>query len=61
MSPLLYLEDGEDLVIVGSMGGSPKHPAWFHNLRAAPDTEVELRGGPRHARPRRPRARAAAG
>jgi F420H(2)-dependent quinone reductase len=44
VSPLLYLEDGEDLAIVGSMGGSPKDPAWVHNLRAAPDTEVELRG-----------------
>ena len=24
------------------MGGTPKHPAWVHNLRAAPDTEVEV-------------------
>jgi F420H(2)-dependent quinone reductase len=52
VAPLLYLEDGEDLVIVGSMGGTPKHPAWFHNLRAAPDTEVELRGGRRAVRAR---------
>jgi F420H(2)-dependent quinone reductase len=52
VSPLLYLEDGEDLVIVGSMGGSPKDPAWVHNLRAAPDTEVELRGGRRTVRAR---------
>jgi deazaflavin-dependent oxidoreductase (nitroreductase family) len=52
VTPLLYLEDGEDLVIVGSMGGTPKHPAWFHNVRAAPDTEVELRGGRRSVRAR---------
>ena len=52
MSPLLYLEDGEDLAIVGSMGGSPKDPAWVHNLRAAPDTEVELRGERRAVRAR---------
>src|SRR5829696_9317335 len=41
-TPLLYLRDGEDLVIVGSMGGTPKHPAWFHNLGARPETEVEV-------------------
>jgi F420H(2)-dependent quinone reductase len=52
VSPLLYLEDGDDLAIVGSMGGSPKDPAWVHNLRAAPDTEVELRGERRAVRAR---------
>jgi deazaflavin-dependent oxidoreductase (nitroreductase family) len=41
-SPLVYLEDGEDLVIVASKGGSPRHPAWFHNLRANPDTTVQV-------------------
>jgi deazaflavin-dependent oxidoreductase (nitroreductase family) len=42
VTPLLYLPDGEDLVIVGSMGGAPKHPAWFHNVCARPDTEIEV-------------------
>jgi F420H(2)-dependent quinone reductase len=42
VTPLLYLEDGDDLVIVASMGGTPKHPAWFHNLTARADTEVEV-------------------
>jgi deazaflavin-dependent oxidoreductase (nitroreductase family) len=55
VTPLLYLPDGDDVVIVGSMGGTAKHPAWFHNLSAAPDTEVEL-GRER----RRVRARVAA-
>src|SRR4051812_20534111 len=50
VTPLIYVEDGEDLVIVGSMGGTPKHPAWFHNLTADPDTQVELRGGRRDVR-----------
>jgi deazaflavin-dependent oxidoreductase (nitroreductase family) len=50
VTPLIYLEDGEDLVVVGSMGGTPKHPAWFHNVTAGPDTEVELRGGRRAVR-----------
>jgi deazaflavin-dependent oxidoreductase (nitroreductase family) len=42
VSPLLYLRDGERLVIVASKGGTNKHPAWFHNLMANPDTLVEL-------------------
>jgi deazaflavin-dependent oxidoreductase (nitroreductase family) len=42
VTPLLYLEDGEDLVIVASMGGTPKHPAWFHNVTAQPETEAEV-------------------
>lgn len=41
-SPLLYFRDGENLVIVASKGGYPKHPAWFHNLRAHPDTTVQV-------------------
>jgi deazaflavin-dependent oxidoreductase (nitroreductase family) len=45
-TPLLYVEDGEDVVIVASKGGFPKHPAWFHNLKANPDTAVQI--GPEH-------------
>jgi deazaflavin-dependent oxidoreductase (nitroreductase family) len=41
-TPLLYVEDGEDLVLVASKGGFPKHPAWFHNLIANPDTTVQV-------------------
>jgi deazaflavin-dependent oxidoreductase (nitroreductase family) len=41
-SPLLYIKDGDDLVIVASKGGYPQHPAWFHNLRANPDTTVQV-------------------
>jgi F420H(2)-dependent quinone reductase len=58
-SPLLYVVDGADLVIVASKGGFPKHPAWFHNLLANPDTTVqvgsELR--PVHARVAAPEER----
>ena len=39
---LLYVEDGEDLVVVASKGGYPKHPAWLHNVRANPDVEAQL-------------------
>jgi deazaflavin-dependent oxidoreductase (nitroreductase family) len=42
VTPLLYLPDGDDVVIVASMGGTPKHPAWFHNLTDRPETEIEL-------------------
>jgi F420H(2)-dependent quinone reductase len=41
-SPLLYFRDGDDVVIVASKGGFPKHPAWYHNLIANPDTEVQI-------------------
>jgi deazaflavin-dependent oxidoreductase (nitroreductase family) len=40
--PLLYITDGDDVVIVASKGGHPKHPAWFHNLRANPDTTIQI-------------------
>jgi deazaflavin-dependent oxidoreductase (nitroreductase family) len=39
---LLYIQDGDDVVVVASKGGHPKHPAWFHNLRASPDTTVQI-------------------
>lgn len=41
-SPLLYLSDGDDAVIIASKGGFPKHPAWYHNLRAHPDTTIQV-------------------
>jgi len=44
VTPLIYMEDGDDVVIVASMGGTPKNPAWFHNLRDRPETEIEIRG-----------------
>ena len=41
-TPLTYLDDGEDLVLVASKGGHPRNPAWYHNLRANPDTTVQV-------------------
>ena len=41
-TPLVYVDDGDSFVIVASKGGHPKHPAWFHNLRANPDTAVQV-------------------
>ncbi len=51
-TPLLYLVDGDDLVVVGSQGGLPKNPQWVANLRATPDTTVHLKGGRRDVRAR---------
>ncbi|HEV7769952.1 MAG TPA: nitroreductase family deazaflavin-dependent oxidoreductase [Solirubrobacterales bacterium] len=58
-SPLLYVRDGEDVVIVASKGGFPKHPAWFHNLVANPDTTVQIGSEhlPVHARVAKPEER----
>jgi F420H(2)-dependent quinone reductase len=50
--PLLYIEDGENLVIVASKGGSAKHPAWWVNLRANPETAVQVGGERRRVRAR---------
>ena len=41
-APLLYLEDGEDLVIVASRGGSDATPAWWLNLQAHPQAAVTI-------------------
>ncbi|WAL63217.1 nitroreductase/quinone reductase family protein [Amycolatopsis cynarae] len=43
-SPLAYVRDGDRLLVVGSAGGSPRHPAWYHNLLAHPMARVELGG-----------------
>jgi deazaflavin-dependent oxidoreductase (nitroreductase family) len=58
-SPLLYVEDGADVVIVASKGGFPKHPAWYHNLIANPDTTVQIGSERRrvHARVAKPQER----
>jgi len=51
-SPLLYVPDGENLVMVASKGGFPKNPAWFHNLRANPVTYVQVDAERRRVRAR---------
>jgi len=50
--PLICTEDGGDLVVVASKGGIDKHPAWYLNLMANPETEVNWRGGKRRVRAR---------
>ena len=41
-SPLLYVMDGEDFLIIASKGGAAAHPAWYLNLRANPEATVEI-------------------
>lgn len=40
-APVLYMEDGSDLVVVASRGGSDATPAWWLNLRTNPATTVQ--------------------
>ena len=40
-TPLMRVKDGNAYVLVGSMGGAPKHPVWVYNLRE--NAEVEIR------------------
>ncbi len=41
-TPLIYLADGEDVVIVASKGGMSHHPAWYHNLAKHPEAQVQI-------------------
>lgn len=55
-APVVYLADGEKLVVIGSNAGHSRTPAWSLNLKANPEAEVEV------GRERRPvRARVAEG
>ena len=40
--PLVFLQNGEDMVIVGSLAGYDQHPAWYLNVRANPKCWVQL-------------------
>lgn len=40
--PLLYLRDGDDVVVVASTGGMARHPQWYLNLEATPECSVVI-------------------
>jgi len=42
-APVVYLADGERIVVIGSNAGNTRTPAWALNLRSNPDAEVEVR------------------
>jgi deazaflavin-dependent oxidoreductase (nitroreductase family) len=39
---LIYGRDGDRYVVVGSVGGSARHPAWYLNLTDHPEVEVQV-------------------
>jgi F420H(2)-dependent quinone reductase len=50
-TPLLYGSAGDDLVVVASVGGAPKNPAWYWNLQGG-QAEVQVGGERRRVRAR---------
>ncbi len=43
VSPLLFLRDGDRVVLVASRGGSEKNPMWYLNLKANPKVQVQIK------------------
>jgi deazaflavin-dependent oxidoreductase (nitroreductase family) len=43
-TPLMRVENGGEYAVVASLGGAPKHPVWYYNVKSHP--EVELQDGP---------------
>jgi deazaflavin-dependent oxidoreductase (nitroreductase family) len=43
-TPLIFARDGDDYLVVASMGGAPQHPNWYENLTADADAHIQVRG-----------------
>jgi len=41
-TPMMYVPDGDRLIVIASNAGAPAHPDWYHNLVANPEVTVEL-------------------
>ena len=41
---LAFIWSGDDMVVIASKGGAPRHPGWYHNLKANPRVRVLYRG-----------------
>jgi deazaflavin-dependent oxidoreductase (nitroreductase family) len=41
-TPVVYMRDGERLIVIASKAGAPENPAWYHNLLANPEATVEV-------------------
>ena len=41
-TPMMYVRNGDHLMVIASNVGAPTHPAWYHNLMAHPDVTVEV-------------------
>ena len=44
-TPLMRVKDGDNYILVSSVGGSPKNPVWVYNLRADANVQIQGRGG----------------
>jgi deazaflavin-dependent oxidoreductase (nitroreductase family) len=42
VNPLMYLKDGERLLVFASKGGADTNPDWYYNLKAHPDIQIEV-------------------
>jgi deazaflavin-dependent oxidoreductase (nitroreductase family) len=42
-SALIFARDGDDYLVVASMGGWPTHPSWYLNLQADPHAEIQVK------------------
>lgn len=42
VSPLVYIHDGDDVIVVASQGGRDTDPQWYRNLVANPDAHIEI-------------------
>jgi len=51
-TPLIYLADGDRVLLVASQGGLPRHPLWYDNLVAKPGVTFETPKGQRHYKAR---------
>jgi deazaflavin-dependent oxidoreductase (nitroreductase family) len=41
--PLIFGRDGEDYLVAASLGGAPRHPAWYLNLQADPAAQIQVK------------------
>lgn len=51
-TPLIYGRDGDDYLIIASLGGAPRHPQWYLNLQDEPEVELQVKGDRFKARAR---------
>jgi deazaflavin-dependent oxidoreductase (nitroreductase family) len=43
-TPMMYVPDGDRVLVLASNAGAPKHPDWYRNLLAHPEVSVEVDG-----------------
>jgi deazaflavin-dependent oxidoreductase (nitroreductase family) len=41
-TPMMYVPDGDRLLVLASNAGAPRHPDWYHNILASPEVTVEV-------------------